>query len=102
MTPPEPRLWNVLRIRPGGFKFRRQHPLGSYTLDFFGYESALCIEVDGLSHELGSNPLRDLRRDNCLIEQGIKTVRVAALDVRDNLDGVVALIVEECRQRTPQ
>jgi very-short-patch-repair endonuclease len=101
MTPPELRLWNVLRVRPNGFKFRRQHPLGTYTLDFFCYESALCIEVDGLAHELGSNPQRDRRRDDSLTQQGIKTLRVRATDVRDNLDGLIALIVEECRQRTP-
>jgi very-short-patch-repair endonuclease len=101
MTPPERRLWNVLRVRPGGFKFRRQHPHGAYTLDFFCYQSALCLEVDGFAHELGSNPSRDQRRDQWLAAQGIKTVRIAALDVRDNLEGVVTFIVEECRRRVP-
>jgi very-short-patch-repair endonuclease len=101
MTPPERRLWNVLRVRPGGFKLRRQHPHGAYTLDFFCYQSALCLEVDGFAHELGSNPRRDQRRDQWLAAQGIKTVRIAALDVRDNLEGVVTFIVEECRRRVP-
>ncbi|MES2135973.1 MAG: endonuclease domain-containing protein [Pseudomonadota bacterium] len=101
MTPPERRLWNMLRLRPGGFKFRRQHPVGSYTLDFFCYDAALCVEVDGFAHELGSNPQRDRRRDDWLTEQGVRTIRIAATDVRDNLEGVVLLIVEECRRRTP-
>jgi very-short-patch-repair endonuclease len=101
MTPPERRLWNVLRLRPDGFKFRRQHPLGPYTLDFFCYEAALCVEVDGLAHELGSNPRRDIRRDDRLASQGIRTLRIATIDVRDNLEGVVTFIVEECRRRTP-
>ena len=101
MTPPERRLWNALRLRPSGFKFRRQHPLGCYTLDFFCYEAALCVEVDGLAHELGANPQRDIRRDDWLAAQGIQTLRIAATDVRDNLEGVIALIIERCGERSP-
>jgi very-short-patch-repair endonuclease len=100
MTPPELRLWNALRLRPDGFKFRRQHPIGYYTLDFFCYESAVCIEVDGFAHDLGANPKRDSRRDERLSAQGIRTLRIPATDVRDNLEGVVMFIVEECRRRT--
>jgi very-short-patch-repair endonuclease len=101
MTPPERRLWSVLKLRPEGFKFRRQHALGPYTLDFFCYEAGLAIEVDGLAHELGNNPQRDERRDIWVAEQGVRTIRIAATDVRDNLEGVVIFIVDECRQRTP-
>jgi very-short-patch-repair endonuclease len=90
-----------LRRRPDGFKFRRQHPLGPYTLDFFCYETALCVEIDGLAHELGSNPQRDRRRDEWLDAQGIRTLRIAAIDVRDNLEGVVTFVLEECRRRSP-
>jgi very-short-patch-repair endonuclease len=101
MTPPERRLWNVLRQRPSGFKFRRQHPIGPYTLDFFCYGAALCIEIDGFAHELGTNPQRDSRRDGWLAVQGVRTLRVAAIEVRDNLEGVVQFILEVCRQRSP-
>ena len=101
MTPPERRLWSVLRRRPDGFKFRRQHPIGYFTLDFFCHEAALCIEIDGFAHELGSNPQRDEKRDLWLAVQGVRTLRIAAIDVRDNLEGVTLLIVQACRQRTP-
>jgi len=100
MTPPERRLWNVLRLRPDGFKFRRQHPIDRYTLDFFCYEAALCIEIDGSAHDLGHNPQRDFRRDAWLAAQGVKTLRITATDVRDNLESVIAFILETCRQRT--
>jgi very-short-patch-repair endonuclease len=60
---PEGLLWRELRARPGGFKFRRQHPIGPYTLDFFCHRSALAVEVDGIAHEMGDNPQRDARRD---------------------------------------
>jgi very-short-patch-repair endonuclease len=101
MTPPERRLWNILRDKPGGFKFRRQHPLHPYILDFFCYEAALCVEVDGLAHDMGSNPERDRRRDQRLATQGVRTVRIAARDIGDNLDGVITLIVKECSKRSP-
>ena len=101
MTPPERRLWNVLKARPEGFKFRRQHDLEPYVLDFFCREAAIAIEVDGFSHDLGSNPQRDVRRDASLASEGIKTLRFRALDIRDNLEGVVTMIVEECRTRAP-
>jgi very-short-patch-repair endonuclease len=100
MTPPERRLWNVLKQRPDGFKFRRQHEHGPYYLDFFCYEASVAVEVDGLAHELGSNPQRDQRRDAWLASRGIQTVRVRATDVRDNLEGVVAYIIAACRVRS--
>lgn len=82
MTPPERRLWNALKTRPGGFKFRRQHEHGPYYLDFFCFEASLAVEVDGFGHDLGSNPRRDERRDAWLASRGIVTVRVMATDVR--------------------
>ena len=100
MTPPERRLWNVLKGRPAGFKFRRQHPVGQYVLDFFCFEAALAVEVDGFAHDLGSNPDRDTRRDSWFADQGIETMRIRAIDVRDNLDGVVSLIAQACAMRT--
>jgi very-short-patch-repair endonuclease len=101
MTPPERRLWNVLRTRPEDFKFRRQHPLGASILDFFCRCAGLAIELDGLAHELGSNPQRDNRRDSWLAKQGVHTLRFRATEVRDNLEGIVTQILEECRKRSP-
>jgi len=101
MTPPERRLWNILKSRPEGFKFRRQHPLGLYTLDFFCHEAALAVEIDGFAHELGSNPQRDEARDLAVAKKGVRTVRFRATEVRDNLEGVLTSIVELCLQRSP-
>ncbi len=102
MTPPERRLWHFLRVRPGGFKFRRQHPLGPYILDFFCYESAVAIEVDGLAHDLGRHPQRDIRRDAWISEQGVRTLRFLATDVRDDSESVLDMIVGVCRQRSAE
>ncbi|MDP9424281.1 MAG: endonuclease domain-containing protein [Pseudomonadota bacterium] len=101
MTPPERILWRLLRERPNGFKFRRQHPLGPYVLDFYCHGSLLAIEIDGYGHQLGDNPERDARRDKWVARQGIVTLRIDASNIRDNLEGVLNLILERCAERTP-
>ncbi|MFL6845738.1 MAG: endonuclease domain-containing protein [Allosphingosinicella sp.] len=98
---PEGLLWQQLRARPGGFKFRRQHPMGPYDLDFFCHEAGLAVEVDGVSHEMGDNPQRDERRDRWVGEQGVMTLRVTAADVLREMDAVVRLVVHHCRERSP-
>jgi len=101
MSPPEARLWQLLRTRPGGHKFRRQHRADPYVLDFYCRSAGLAIEVDGASHDMGDRPQRDERRDAWLALRGIKTLRFLAMDIKDNLDGVAALIEEECASRSP-
>ena len=54
MSKPEACLWQVLRTRPAGLKFRRQHPLGPYVLDFYCPIARLGIEVDGRVHEMAT------------------------------------------------
>ena len=97
LTLPEGLLWRELRKRPSGHKFRRQHPAGSYVLDFVCMQARLAIEVDGESHNLGSNSERDQKRDAWLLKQGYRTLRIAARDVLGNLDGVITVIVEACQ-----
>jgi len=50
-TASEQKLWSALRNRQlGGFKFRRQHPIDRFIVDFYCHECALVVEVDGDSH----------------------------------------------------
>jgi very-short-patch-repair endonuclease len=100
MTPPEARLWMALRKRAaGGLRFRRQHPIGPYVLDFYCDSAKLAVEVDGFAHVTGDHPERDARRDEWLSLRGIRTLRIDARDVRDELDGVVGLIVAVAKGR---
>ena len=99
MTFPEVHLWQQLRQRPDGLKFRRQHPAGLYVLDFYCEEARLGIEVDGMAHNLGNNPSADERRDAWLAQAGIRILRLAAPDVLKNLDGVMQHILLECRAK---
>jgi very-short-patch-repair endonuclease len=96
MSLPEGLLWQELRKRPGGFKFRRQHPIGPYVLDFYCPATRLAIEVDGASHDMGDNPQRDEKRDSWLRAQGFRIVRFTARDVLHNLDGVIRMILADC------
>ena len=51
-TPPEELLWLALRNgQIGGLKFRRQHPIGPYVVDFYCHGAELVVEVDGMSHD---------------------------------------------------
>jgi len=99
MSVPEVVLWARLRSRPGGFKFRRQHPAGRYVLDFFCSDARLAIEVDGEIHAVGASPQSDLVRDAWLMSQGVATLRIAARDVTADPEGVVEGIVSACRER---
>ncbi len=99
MTAPEVILWHRLRRRPGGFKFRRQHPAGPFVLDFFCSDALLAIEVDGIVHGMGDNPDLDARRDRWLHERGIHVLRIAAADVTRSPDAAVEAIVAACGQR---
>jgi very-short-patch-repair endonuclease len=101
MSPPEAILWNILRKRPDGHKFRRQRPVGPFVVDFYCHEALLAIEIDGTSHDLGNRPQRDEARDRWVAAHGIATLRIDASDVRSNLEGVLALILIRCGERTP-
>lgn len=96
MTLPEGLLWRALRERPGGLKFRRQHPIGRCVVDFYCAATRLVIEVDGVSHDMEHRASGDLVRDGWLRRQGFRIVRFAAADVMNDLNSVVAAILHVC------
>jgi len=100
-TLPEGLAWQILRRRPGGFKFRRQHPLGPYVVDFYCPAAKLVIEIDGASHDMGTKPARDSRRDARLSEQGFYVLRFNAAEVMSDLESVVTAILIGCRRQLP-
>ena len=93
MSLPEGLLWRALRARPGGLKFRRQHPSGVYVLDFYCADARLAVEIDGEGHGMGDRPARDAVRDAWFARAGIATVRIPAREVLNDLDAVVRGIV---------
>ncbi|MCD2325425.1 endonuclease domain-containing protein [Sphingomonas sp. IC-56] len=101
MLLPEVLLWQALRKRPGGFKFRRQHPQPPYRLDFACLEARLAIEVDGEHHARGDRPAADRVRNRVLAEYGFATLRIRAREVLSDLPAVITAIVAACRVRAP-
>ena len=96
LSPPEARLWQILRTRPGGLKFRRQHPLGPYVLDFYCPRSKLCIEIDGDVHGMGTNPARDAKRDEWVKARGVEILRIPAEHFFGDIEPAVRLILTRC------
>jgi very-short-patch-repair endonuclease len=85
LTDAERRLWAVLRARQlDGFKFRRQHPVGPFIVDFVCLERSLVIEVDGGQH--AENP-GDAMRTRWLAEHGWRVLRFWNNEVESALDG---------------
>lgn len=92
----EYRLWQALRNRSIGFKFRRQHPIGPYVADFACPEAKLVIEIDGPWHE--HRVEQDTRRTEHLKAFGYEVVRFALKDP-GTLDDVVETIRFEVKER---
>jgi very-short-patch-repair endonuclease len=101
MSLPEVLLWQALRKRPSGLKFRRQHPSGPYILDFFCSDARLAIEIDGEAHDRGRRPARDIARDNWLQGASIETMRIPARELLRDLDAAVRGVVAETLARLP-
>lgn len=80
-----------------GLKFRRQHPFDPYVLDFYCPEARLCVEVDGWGHNMNGQGERDERRVAFLAGHGIRTYRVAASDIYEDLDEILNGIVAMAR-----
>ena len=102
MTLPERMLWTELRKRPGGFKFRRQHPAGHFVLDFYCASLKLAIEIDGAAHDGADAAARDEARSHFLRSQGIATTRIPARKIMSGKENVVLRLVEICRDRQRQ
>ena len=94
-TDVEQLLWKLLRDRQVlNFKFRRQHPLGSYILDFYCHEAKLAIELDGGQHADDTKRKNDEQRSAWLKEQGITVLRFWNNDVLENTEGVLQKVFD--------
>jgi very-short-patch-repair endonuclease len=89
MTGAERKLWRVIRDRQlAGAKFRRQHPLGPYVIDFYCEESQIAVEVDGMQHV----PERDDGRTAWLEAHGCRVIRFWNHEVLQQLPAVLETI----------
>ena len=104
-TPAEKAVWALLRTRPAGLKFRRQHPVGPYIADFACAAAKLIVELDGPSHTTQRQQEGDTIRTRFLESEGWTVLRFWNPQDPDELDGVVSAIVAHAealyKGRTP-
>ncbi|MEQ1717803.1 MAG: endonuclease domain-containing protein [Hyphomicrobium sp.] len=94
MSTPERKLWRALSNRQAGdLRFRRQHPIGPYVVDFVCLERRLVIEVDGGQHGEAAQMAHDVRRSAWLQSEGFAVLRFWSNDVMRDCDGVVEAIL---------
>src|SRR5215212_9339372 len=95
-TEAESLLWSRLRRRElAGAKFRREHPVGPYIVDFYCHGRTLAIEIDGAQHYSSEQASLDEQRRGLLESQGVRTLRFSNLEVLRELEAVLARILNE-------
>lgn len=85
-------LWNHLRNKQLGYKFRRQVSIGSYVVDFYCPKVKLAIEIDGNSHYEPKAITYDKIRTEWINYLGIRIIRFTNQEVYDNADDIVSII----------
>ncbi|MGM0932754.1 MAG: vitamin B12 dependent-methionine synthase activation domain-containing protein [Bacteroidota bacterium] len=101
-TEAETLLWDRLKNKQlEGFKFRRQHIIGSFIADFVCLKEKIVIEVDGLIHQLPENKLSDEERSSWLKGQGFRVIRFTNEEVIGDLDNVLEKILRELKKAPP-
>jgi very-short-patch-repair endonuclease len=101
-TPAEAMLWRTLRNRHTASKFRRQHPIDRFIIDFYCAEAKLLIEIDGESHLLLGQKEYDEARTKYLEDLGYKLIRFTNTDIRYNIHAVVDEILQTVKSRIAQ
>ncbi len=95
VTKAEESLWIELRNNQlEGYKFRRQHPLSIYIVDFYCHKLKLVIEVDGVYHQTEEQKKLDAERTSAIAFQGLKVLRFTNEDVISNVSIVLNKIKE--------
>jgi very-short-patch-repair endonuclease len=90
-------LWDLLRARQFvGLKFRRQHSVGPYIVDFYCAASRVAVELDGGQHFTMEGQVYDERRSAYLASHGIRVLRFSNRELFEELNGVLELLRRAC------
>ena len=93
LTPAEAVMWNALQKKQlEGRKFRRQHSIGNYIVDFYCPKEKLIVELDGAGHFTPEGSDQDKKRDAYMARLNIKVLRFENRDIFNNLDAVLEVI----------
>jgi 5-methyltetrahydrofolate--homocysteine methyltransferase len=99
-TQAEETLWQLIKSKKlEGYKFRRQHVIGSYIADFVCLDRNLIIEIDGLQHQLPDNSLSDDDRTLWLNMKGFRVIRFKNEEVINKTEDVLNRILTTIRDQ---
>ena len=101
MPKPEEILWQRIRRKQLGVKFRRQHGIGRYIVDFYCAELKLVIEIDGDSHFSDEEKEKDTIRDAFMETLGIKVLRFTNEEVMKQTESVLERLFSLVRSSNP-
>ena len=99
LTDAEVILWEYLRTKPFGYKFRRQHPIQQFIADFYCHSLQLIIEADGEIHQKIENKIADKERDSALHSSGIKVIRFSNKEIFNSMETVISKITAAIHER---
>lgn len=99
-TPTEKKLWQVLRKKIMGVKFKRQHSIGGYITDFYCANKKLIIELDGAVHNSEESREYDEIRDKFFKELGYSTLRFRNSEIENNFEEVINEIENFCNKKS--
>jgi cyclase len=99
MTGEEIELWKSINSNKLGIRFKPQHPIKNYIVDFYSHKVKLVIEVDGGIHLNSQIKERDIGRQEHLESLGLLVLRFTNEEVVQNIDGVLQKIKDELEKR---
>ena len=98
-TEAEKIMWSFLRNRKlNGLKFRRQHPIGPFVVDFYCAEHKLVIELDGEIHLNKDISFRDIEREKSLCSTGLEVLRIQNYEVINSINSVIYKIIRHTQK----
>ena len=91
-------LWQFLKAKPHGYKFRQQHPFGDYILDFYCHKAKLSIEIDGINHRTKAQTQIDQYRSEFIMQQGVFEMRYTNYEIQFELSRVCGEIINQLQK----
>ena len=99
LTPAEEKLWEEVRDNKLGVRFRRQHPISKYVVDFYCHKCKLVIELDGEVHSDKTVQLEDQNKQDSLVAMGLTVIRFTNTKVLNQIEEVVLEIEDFIKTR---
>ncbi len=96
-THQETLIWSCIKNQQLGFKFRRQHSIGGYVVDFYCPKKKLIIEIDGSQHFKKNAREYDENRTNFFQGLNLKVIRFTNTEINKNIKGVILKILSELK-----